>query len=109
MSDFRPRDIYTELTKLGEAWAEANYKAELAEESKKSLLSELSAESEEKAASAREAYALRHPDYVDYIKDMVKLRFEANKAKVKYDSAKTYADMLRTEAANHRAAMREAT
>jgi hypothetical protein len=109
MQEFNPQDIYRELVRLGEAWADANYAAELAEEVKKSLISQLATESPEAAISAREAFALRHPDFRKHIETMVGLRRAANKAKVRYDSAKSYAEMKRTQAANERAANRYAT
>jgi|SRR6185369_5679495 len=104
-----PQDIHEKLVTLGEAWAEAQAAAELLEENKKPLLSQLSVECNESSAAAKEAFALRHPDYKKHLDIMVKSRKAANKARVRYDSAKVWVDLLRTLNANERAANRSAT
>jgi len=103
-----PHDIHEKLVTLGEAWAEAQAAAELLEENKKPLLSQLSTESNESSSSAKEMFALRHPDYKSHLEIMVRARKGANKAKVRYDSAKVWVDLLRTQNANERAANRSA-
>lgn len=109
MQDFSPQDIYRKLVTLGEEWADAHAAAELLEETRKSLLSQLSTESQESSVSAREAFALRHADYLRHVENMVNLRKAANKARVRYDSARVLAELKRTEAANERATNRYAT
>ena len=99
----KPLDIYKQLVKRGQTWADALEIAEIYEENKKSLLSQLGTECEEKSSAAREAYALRHVEYIKHIEDMVKARKAANKARVIYDSARIYAELKRTEAATERA------
>lgn len=101
-------DIHEKLVTLGEAWAESQAAAELLEENKKPLLSQLSTECNAESATAKEAYALRHEDYKKHLDIMVKARKAANKAKVRYDSAKVWVDLLRTQNANERAANRSA-
>lgn len=102
--DINPKDIYEKLVKLGVEWAECKYASDLLEDGKKPLISKLGAESNEKSHSAKEAYAYAHDSYTDHCK----LLAEANKAeaiaKVKYHSAITYADLMRTVAANERQA-----
>lgn len=98
-----PDNIYQKLVEAGDAWAEAHEVAELLEESKKTLISQLAADSTEKSMAGKEAEALRHPDYERHIKAMTVARKAANKAKVRYDSAKVWAELKRTEAANLRA------
>lgn len=103
-----PVEIYEELVRLGLEWADANAAADLLEETKKPLISQLSTECEEKSAVARENYALRHAEYEKHIRTMVATRKLANKAKVRFDSYKIYVDLLRTQNANERAANRSA-
>ena len=99
-----PHDIYERLVTAGEDWADQQAAAELLEETKKSLLSNLATEIDGSQA-AKEAFALRHPDYEKHIKTMVNARKAANKAKVRYDSAKIWSELLRTQNANERATM----
>lgn len=103
-----PHEIHEKLVTLGEEWAENQAAAELLEECKKPLISQLSTECNEASATAKEAYALRHADYKKHIEIMVKARKSANKSKVRYDSAKVWVDLLRTQNANERAANRSA-
>ncbi|MGA1532566.1 MAG: hypothetical protein ACO33E_06010 [Aquiluna sp.] len=104
-----PLEIHERLVAAGESWATAQEAAELLEETRKPLISQLGLECSESSAAAKEAYALRHPDYDKHIKMMVKNRAAANKARVRWESAKIYAELLRTQAANERATMRSAT
>jgi hypothetical protein len=85
-----------------------NAAADLLEETKKSLIAELMTECNEKSSSAKETYALHQKRYRDHIESMVVARKAANKAKVRYDSAKVWVDLLRTQNANERAANRSA-
>lgn len=86
-----------------------NYAAELLEETKKTLLAQLMAKSSKTSVAAAESEALASDAYDEHIRKMVKCRMQANKAKVGYDSAKVWAELKRTEAANERAANRSAT
>lgn len=104
-----PNEVYKQLIKEGELWADAQHAAELLEETRKTVISQLSTESGESSATAKEAFALRHPDYTKHVTAMVGARRAANKAKVRYDSMKILAELRRTEAANDRAANRYAT
>lgn len=104
-----PTEVYKQLIKEGELWADAQHAAELFEETKKSVLSQLMTECAESSSAAKEAFAMRHPDYRKHLEAMVGARRAANKAKVRYDSMKILAELRRTEAANERAANRYAT
>jgi hypothetical protein len=104
-----PEDIYRSLVEAGEAWAEAQHLAEHYEETKKTLISQLAVKSEESSVSGRESYALRHPAFIQHTENMIEARKQANKARVRYDSAKILAELRRTQAANERAANRYAT
>lgn len=108
MSEFDPDDIYRKLTQAGDTWAEAQAAAELLEEVKKTVLAKLGHESGESSAAAREAFALRHPDYTKHLEGMVAARRAANRAKVNYDSMRVLAGLRQTVAANERAANRYA-
>lgn len=96
---------YLELVKSGEDWADKDAAATLLEETKKSVLAKLKNESGEKTDAAKETVALCHPDYHQHLEIMVEARRQANRAKVKYDSAKTLAEMRRSEESTRRAEM----
>jgi hypothetical protein len=102
-----PNNLYEKLVEAGEAWAEANAAAELWEETKKTLVSNLMAQSNEKSSTARESWAYRQDDYENHVQHMIDARREANRLKVRYDSAKIYTELLRTQAATERLANRE--
>lgn len=105
---FNPTAVYQQLVKAGETWADCQHAAELLEATRKTLISQLATESNETSATAREAFALRHADYIRHVETEVGARRTANKAKVRYDSARILAELKRTEAANERAANRYA-
>lgn len=105
----KPNEIYTKMVLRGEEWAEANYLADLLEETRKSLIAQLGTESGETGIAAKENYALRDPAYRVHVQKMCEARRDANKAKVKYDSLKTWVEVMRTKEANERAANRVAT
>ena len=107
--NLNPNEIYEKLVTAGNEWSEANYAAELLEESKKSLLAQLMTKSAAPSRVAAETKALASFAYKEHIELMVSARRDANKARVKYDSARVYSELLRTQAANERAANREAT
>ena len=104
-----PKSTYERLINLGEEWAELNAAASVLEETKKSQLARLANESKASSQSAKESEALCHPEYEEHIKRMVTRRKEANKAKVKYDSAKTFVELMRTREVSDRAANKHAT
>lgn len=103
-----PDNIHQKLVELGLAWADDNAAADLLEETKKTLISHLAADLEG-SQTAKESYAIRHPEYREHIISMVDARHKANRSKVRYDSAKVWADLMRTKAATERAAMGTAT
>lgn len=106
---FNPASIYKELVSSGDAWSESNAAADLLEETRKTLIAELQTECPEKTISAKEMYALGHKTYREHIQAMVAARKVANRDRVKWESVKIYAELLRTQAATERAANRSAT
>lgn len=93
---------------MGEAWANTQAAAEILEETKKTLIAQLSLQCNEKSIAAKEMFAYAHPDYTEHLQAMNAARKDANKHKVRYESAKVWAELKRTEAANERAANRSA-
>jgi hypothetical protein len=96
---------YDALIKTGEDWADKDAAASILEETKKSVLARLKNQSGAKSDAAREAEALCHADYLQHLEVMVEARKAAIKARVRYDSAKTLAEMRRSEESTRRAEM----
>jgi len=104
-----PKDLSQWLVELGTDWAHKKRASELLESARKPLLARLGAQSNEKSQNAREAYALSHKDYENHCKEIADAQEQTDIAKIKYESAQAYIELLRTLSANERAAMREAT
>lgn len=101
-----PERIYAEIVKAGEEWADADAAASLLEETRKSVLAKLMLEADATTNAAKEMYALADPQYSKYIEGMVSARKVANKARVRYDSSKTLAELRRSEESTRREEMR---
>lgn len=104
-----PNEIYEKLVTLGTEWAEAKYAADLLDKATKPLIAKLAADSNESSQSAKEAFAHRHSDYKEHCKILAKAEKDEAIARVKYHSAITWSELIRTVAANERAANRSAT
>lgn len=96
---------YEALVRSGEEWADKDAAANLLEETKKSVLAKLKTEASEKSDAGREMVALAHRDYQAHLEIMVAARRDANKARVRYDSARVLAEMRRSEESTRRAEM----
>lgn len=101
-------EIYEKLIKLGTDWAECKYAADLLEDGRKPLLAKLGSQANQPSQNAREAFAYSHPDYEEHCKKLAAASKSEAIAKVKYASAQTYTDLMRTIAANERATNRVA-
>lgn len=91
------------IAKAGEAWADAEAAAQLLEETKKSMLAKAMNDSGASSIAAKEMVALASEEYVDFVKGMVKARAAANKARVRFDSAKILAELRRSQESTRRA------
>lgn len=103
-----PHRVYDRLVRLGDEWAERHAAAAMLEDTTKSTLARLTLERLPFVSSkaAAELEALASPEYVAHVDAAVQARSEANKAKVRYDSARVWADLLRTQQATRREEMR---
>jgi hypothetical protein len=97
---------YTALVQSGENWADMDAAATLLEESRKSILAKFKLEAAGGSDAAREMIALADPRYAEFVKGMVAARGAANKARVRYDSAKTLAELRRSQESTRREEMR---
>lgn len=102
-------NIHQKLTELGNAWSDANADAELLEEKKKILFSEMVCRSKLTSIAAKEHEAQASDEYKTHIEGMVEARRKANRAKSDLGNALAWLDWKRTEAATERATLRSAT
>jgi hypothetical protein len=100
----KPEAIYDAIVKAGEEWSDLDAAATLLEETKKSVMAKLINEAEG-SVNAREYKALADPIYRKHVEGMVTARKQANKARVRYDSAKILAELRRSEESTRRAEM----
>lgn len=99
--NFAPETIYKQLLEAGEDWADKEAAADLLEQTKKTVLAELM-NAIDGSAAERERVALADPAYKLHVTNMSAARREANRARVKYDSARVLAEMRRTQESTRR-------
>lgn len=100
-----PAGVFRRLTELGEAWADRHGAAAFLEETQKPLLARLTLERMDGRGSRAQAEteALASEDYARHLTQMVDARRQANVARVRYQSAQVWAELLRSANANKRA------
>lgn len=98
-------ELHAEILAAGEKWADAEAAASLLEETRKSVLAKLMNESAIASIAGKEMTALAEPEYRKFVEGMVTARKAANKARVRYDSAKVLAELRRSEESTRRAEM----
>lgn len=97
--------IYETIIKAGEDWADLDAAASLLEETRKSVLAKLMNEASHSSMAGKEMQALADGEYKKHVEGMVNARRAANKARVRYDSAKVLAELRRSEESTRRAEM----
>lgn len=95
--------IYESLVRAGEDWADKEAAAALLEETLKTVKAKLMNECQAASIAAKEMLALADDEYKAFVTGMVQARKAANKAKVKYDSAKVLAELRRSQESTRRA------
>jgi hypothetical protein len=101
-----PDKVMHKVEQLGLDWADKKAAADEFEETKKSLLARIATNSGESSEAAKERYALASGEYEEHILNMVQAKREANRAKVKYDSAQVWCDFTRSIEATKRTEMK---
>ena len=104
LSRFNPDELHHRVVHLGEEWAEANAAADLLEESKRSVLAEIS-QGASGGVAERERVGLASEKYLSHITAMIAARRKANIARVHYDAAKAWIEMARSMESTRRAEM----
>lgn len=98
-----PDEIRERLRLVGEEWADKDAAANALEETKKSIFSELLLGSTGSTVAEREAQASSNPVFRKHLADMVDARKEANRARVRYETGKIWAELVRTRESTRRA------
>lgn len=101
-----PNEIHERLRISGEEWAELDAAANLLEETKKPLRAKLMNESGAPTMAKAEVIAESSDTYLEHVESMVEARKQATIARVRYDSAKMWAELVRSQEATNRAQMR---
>lgn len=96
---------YAELLESGNDWCDKNAAADLLEQQKHSVLSEIKLSCAENSDAARETWARASNRYRQFLEAMVEARRLSNRARVKYDAVKTLAELRRTEESSRRTEM----
>lgn len=97
-----PVKLCEELRERGDEWAEADAAEKALERTLKPLLHTIMAESTGSVA-ARESFAYADPRYKEHINALNEATRRASLTKVKYETMKTYIDLLRSKMASERA------
>lgn len=101
-----PLKLQNEIIRAGEDWADKEAAASLLEETRKSVLAKCMNDAASTSIAGKEMHALADPEYRQFVEGMVSARKAANKARVRYDSAKIYAELQRTAESTKREEMR---
>lgn len=104
---FNPDEILERLRLAGEEWADKDAAASALEETKGSVLAELSNTAAGSSEAAKKNQALADPAYKLHLMNMVAARKEANRAKVRYDTGRIWAELKRTAESTKREEMRQ--
>lgn len=100
-----PDEIYERLRLAGEEWSDKDAAANALEEAKKTILAEITMNTAGSSEKQKEQIALADYRYKNHLELMVAARKEANKAKVRYDTGKIWAELKRTQESTKRAEM----
>ena len=102
---YSAEQIASELTKRGDEWAEADYTARLLEDTEKTLLAkltirymdEIQENGKKRSAAESEARAMASIEYQGHIEMRAQAKRNANKARVAYDTMRSFSELWRTE------------
>lgn len=108
MSDFNPDEIFREVTKAGEEWADKKAAYEALSDNTKSVLAQVCSDFMDGKISKTEAEmrALASKGYRDHLADVKAARREWLMAQVKYDSLKMLVELRRSQESTRREEMR---
>jgi hypothetical protein len=100
-----PDKAYEALVQAGEDWADKQAAADLLEQTRKSVLAKCMQDADGGSIASKEMNALASEEYQSFLAGMVSAGRAANKARVRYDSAKVLAELRRSQESTRRAEM----
>lgn len=104
MTTLDPEKIAHELSVRGLDWADKDAAFKALDDVTKTVLSEcISDLNEELSATAADTKARRAQKYREHLQSLSEARKECNRARVKYDTYKAFAELLRSREATERA------
>ena len=99
-------EVYSQLVLAGEEWAELQAAYNILEDTKSAILAKLMLNSGANSVAAREIEAKASQEFTNHVKTTQEAMKAALKAKVKYESAKMWVELKRSEEATRRAEMK---
>lgn len=107
MSEINPPALSNAFYQHGKNWAETNAAAELLEETRKTLRSQIALKFLPNAGSVSKAEMMAEAtqEYIDHIHAMVDARRVANTARAQFDSDRALIDLIRSHESSRRAEM----
>lgn len=107
MTDFDPATLAHTLFEHGRDWADKNASADILEETRRTLHSQIAVGllPECKSVAKAEMHAEATEEYIEHIKAMVEARKAANTARVQYDADRAFIDLLRSQESSRRTEM----
>jgi hypothetical protein len=102
-----PDEILERLRLAGEEWADKDAAANALEETKNSVLAELANSAAGSSEAQKKSVALADPSFRLHIARMVDARKEANRSKVRYETGKIWAELVRTRESTKREELRQ--
>lgn len=99
-------ELYHKLTTAGNDWADKQAAYNILEDTKNAVLAQLMLKSQATSVAAREIEAKASKEFTDHVNSTQDAMKAALKAKVNYESIKTWIDLKRSEEATRRAEMK---
>lgn len=95
--------LFHKLTLAGDDWADKQAAYNILEDTKNAVLAKLMLKSQATSVAAREIEAKASQEFTEHVQATQEAMKEALKAKVHYESIKTWIDLKRSEEATRRA------
>lgn len=102
-----PSDIAESVAKRGRDWADKEAAAQMLEETKRVVRAQMAVRSLQEAGSVSKSELIAEASdvYEKHVRDMVEARKVANVAKVNYETAKQWIELIRSQESTMRAEM----
>lgn len=99
-------ELFHKLTVAGNDWADKQAAYNILEDTKNAVLAQLMLKSQATSVAAKEIEAKASKEFTEHVKNTQEAMKAALKAKVQYESIKTWIDLKRSEEATRRAEMK---